>query len=170
MNIIWDNANKEFVAQFEEFAGDLEAVKAAGFRTDGPPGWRWFAPAPGVKALNRLRANKPASGLTISVDALEIYKPLAEIEEKNQAVLDRLKDYKKTLKKAQKEAAKHAPQIPDDKMYISLEDLPPLPPFVSSHLVVEFPGEKLICVSCADRVYFYEYPDIPMCLFCAKTC
>ena len=167
MNIVWDSSAREFVAQFSsDFAGDLEAVKAAGFHTGGPPEWRWYAPSPGVKALNRLREKRPVSGLTISLEALEVYKPLQEIEEKNLEVRARLADAKKTLKKKLKEEAR-CDWLPAGKEYLEAEDLPPIPPFVSSNLVVPFPGEIKLCEGCGDRLYFYDYPDI--CLWCSKN-
>src|ERR1700687_1948765 len=108
MNIVWDKSAREFVAQFDDFHTDLEAAKEAGFRTNGPPEWRWYAPSPGVKALNRLREKRPASGLTISPEALEIYKPLAELEAKNTEVRKQLTEAKKKVKKVQKEKQQKA--------------------------------------------------------------
>ncbi len=171
MNIRWDAAMKEFVAEFSsDFAGDLAAVKAAGFHTDGPPEWRWFAPAPGIKALNRLRAKRPASGLTISIEALEIYKPLQEIEEKNLEVRARLADAKKAQKKEAKLKAREIPEVilPEGRWWtIGPEDLPSKPSFISSNPVVPFLGEVKLCEGCGDRLYFYDYPDI--CLWCSKN-
>lgn len=166
MNIIWNSLERVFVAEFSgDFQGDLEAIKNAGFRPLGvPPPWVWHAPSPGVKALNRLRANKPQSGLTISPEALLIYTPLNDLEIKNEEVKARLKDARKAQKKQQKESEKY--QIPEGKEYIIAEDLPPLPPFASQNLVVDFPGEKVLCQGCGDRLYPYDYPDI--CLWCSK--
>lgn len=166
MNIQWDNLAREFVAEFSsDFQGDLEAVKEAGFRTNGPPEWRWHAPAPGIKALNRLRKNRPASGLIISPEAFEVYKPLAEMEAKNDEVRAKLAEIKKQQKKVEKEAAKSQPQIPEGKMYIEAADLPPMPPYVSSHTIPDVPFTG-ICLSCGSRLYFYESKDL--CLWCEK--
>lgn len=162
MNIQYDSARQEFYAEFQDFQGDLEACKLAKFHTTGPPDWRWYTQS--VKALNRLRANKPQSGLTISPEALLIYTPLNDLEIKNEEVKARLKDARKAQKKQQKEAEKY--QIPEGKPYITAEDLPPAPSFVSQNLVVDFPGEKILCQGCGDRLYFYDFPDI--CLWCSK--
>ncbi len=166
MNIRWDSSAREFVAEFDDFRGDLEATKEAGFRTNGPPEWRWYAPAPGIKALNRLRENRPASGLTITPEALEIYKPLAEAEAKNEAVKKQLAEAKKKLKKVLKESAK-CEWIPVGKEYLDAEDLPPRPPYVPS-VVITTPVPTLLCRTCAQAVYFYEYPEIPSCIWCYK--
>jgi hypothetical protein len=169
VNIAWNSVVKVFVAEFSfDFAADLEAVKAAGFRPLGiPPPWIWHAPPPGVKALNRLRANKPASGLSINSDALAIYQPMAEQEEKNEAIRKQVVDLKKKVKKEKKESEKATPKIPEGKMWIGPEDLPPMPKF--THAFVPSPPPDLKCFVCQQPVYPYEYPDIPMCLWCAKT-
>ena len=102
MNIRWDTAERVFIAEFsQDFAGDLEAAKTAGFKPLGvPPPWVWHAPSPGVKALNRLRANRPASGLTITTEARLVYEPLAETEAKNEAVRAQLAEIKKQRKRS----------------------------------------------------------------------
>ncbi len=165
MNIVWDKLAREFVAEFDDFKMDLEAAKEAGFRTNGPPEWRWYAPAPGIKALNRLREKRPASGLTISPEALEIYKPLAEAEAKNDAIKKQVAEAKKKLKKTLKESAK-CDWLPIGKEYLDVEDLPPRPPFVSKY--VPLPPPDLKCRECGQRVYFYEQQDPPLCLYCEK--
>jgi hypothetical protein len=165
MNIVWDSSAREFVAEFDDFHGDLEAVKAAGFRTTGPPEWRWHAPSPGIKALNRLRQNRPASGLTISPEALEVYKPLAEIEAKNDAVRKQLAEQKKKVKKEQRESAK-CDWLPVGKEYLEASDLPPMPPMERTY--VPPPPPDLKCRECNQPIYMYEQQNPPLCLWCEK--
>jgi hypothetical protein len=171
MNISWHPVERVFIAEFDEFQGDLEAAKAAGFKPLGvPPPWIWHAPSPGVKALNRLREKRPASGLTISPEALEIYKPLAELEAKNLEVRKQLTEAKKKNKKAQKEKQQKATTdtvftgLTDEKWWIGVEDLPPMPPYVPTYTVSTTPTTGKICEGCGDRLYFYEYPNL--CLWC----
>lgn len=166
MNIRWDAVEHVFIAEFDEFQGDLEAAKAAGFRPLGvPPPWIWHAPSPGIKALNRLREKRPASGLTISPEALEVYKPLAEAEAKNDAVKKQLTEVKKKLKKTLKESAK-CDWLPIGKEYLDVEDLPPRPSLVSVYTPPTPPDLK--CLECSQPVYFYEQQNPPLCLWCEK--
>jgi hypothetical protein len=173
MNISWNQIEKVFVAEFSaDFQGDLEAVKLAGFRTFGPPNWLWYAPPPGIKALNRLREHRPASDLTISPEALAVYQPLAEREAKNAEVKKALADAKKKVKKEQVEKEEEAATtslftIPKGKIWVGPEDLPPKPPFVSSFTPPPPPDMK--CHICGQPVYFYELQEpIPLCLWCEK--
>ena len=174
MNIRWDTAESIFVAEFSsDFAGDLDAVKAAGFRTFGPPTWIWYAPSPSIKALNRLRENRPASGLTITPEALNIYKPLAVIEEQNTNTRKQLAEAKKQLKKERKESEKEETSaafagLTEEKWWIGAEDLPPwseIAPKAAPEAIWEGPR----CVVCQQPVYSYEYPEIPVCLWCSKV-
>ena len=172
MNIVWNEIDRVFVAEFSaDFAGDLEAVKNAGFKPLGvPPPWLWHAPSPGVRALNRLRQNRPASGLTISTDALAIYTPLAQIEAKNEEVRAALSAAKKIAKKEQKKREENLPQasLPDGRWWtVGPEDLPPSTYQSQTKVLIEFPGEKILCEGCGDRLYFYDYPDL--CLWCSKN-
>jgi hypothetical protein len=164
VNISW--SNNEFVAEFSsDFHGDLEAVKSAGFRTNGPPEWRWYAP--NIKALNKLREKRPASGLTITIEALEVYKSLAEVEAKNDAVKAQLaeqkKELKKKLQKERKESAK-CDWLPVGKEYLDKEDLPPVRPFERAYTPPSPPDLK--CHICNQPVYFYELQNPPTCLYC----
>jgi len=171
MNISWHPIERVFLAEFsQDFAGDLDAVKAAGFRPLGvPPPWIWHAP--NIKALNKLRLNRPASGLTITTEALEVYKPLAEAEAKNDAVKQQLAEEKKKLKKKLK--ADLQEQEPTDSimkmcelgfMCISREDLPPAPPFVPSYITSKIKPIG-VCRVCNDPTY--GWPDLgDICLWC----
>lgn len=168
MNIRWSPERRQFEAEFSaDFAGDLEAVKEAGFRTTGAPNWLWYAPPPGIKALERLRAKRPASGLTITPEALSAYAPLAEQAAKNteirKAAADLNKANKKQKKKAEQEATGDA-AMPPEKEFITAADLPPMPP--STNLFVRPAPPTSLCFICLEPLYFYELPDI--CLFCEK--
>lgn len=168
MNIRYDTTARVFVAEFSsDFAGDLEAIKVAGFKPLGvPPPWIWHAPAPGVIALNRLREKRPASGLTITEEALAVYKPLAETEAKNAEVRKQLADFKKKQKKQRKESEK-TQTVPEGKEWVGPEDLPSKPPYVSSIVIVPAPTTGEICQGCGDPLYFYESPTL--CLWCDKN-
>jgi hypothetical protein len=111
--------------------------------------------------------------LTVTPEALEIYKPMAEMEEKNRAVKLLLDKTKKKVKRAQ-----NVPEVdpacqvssiefPEGKWWIGFEDLKPHKPYVSEMPPIPNPP-TLLCVSCSQPVYFYEYPEIPQCLWCSK--
>jgi hypothetical protein len=165
VNIRWNKIEHRFEAEFSsDFVGDLDAVKTAGFKPDTSSGaWVWWTAKTPV--LNKLRNKKPASGLTINPDALDAYRPLAEIELKNDEVKRQLAEFKKKAKKEQKQAVADlsTTPVPEGKTWISKEDLPPAPPYVSQIKVVPFPATG-ICEGCGDRTYFYELPDL--CLWC----
>ena len=172
MNIVWNEIDRVFVAEFSaDFAGDLEAVKNAGFKPLGvPPPWIWHAPSPGIRALNRLRQNRPASGLTISTEALAIYTPLAQIEAKNEEVRAALAAAKKLAKKEQKKREESAPQasLPDGRWWtVGPEDLPPSTYQPENKIVID-PNLPL-CHICTQAIYFYELQNPPTCLWCEKT-
>ena len=172
MNVRWDTAENIFIAEFSsDFTGDLDAVKAAGFRTFGPPAWIWYAPPPGILALNRLREKRPASGLTITPEALEVYKPLAAIEEQNASTRKQLAEVKKKLKKERKESetvtGTPLDGLTEEKWWIGAEDLPPWSE-IAPKAVPEAIWEGPRCVICQQPVYSYEYPEIPACLWCNK--
>jgi hypothetical protein len=159
MRILW---NAGFQAEFSQthWQEDLDAAKAAGFKTDGPPGWLWKTHKAAV--LNALKELKPKSGIRITPEALEKYKPLDEREKKNAELK---KDLKKALKELKKETDKNDPTTLynyAEKGYVVSSDLPPLPPFVSTYKPIPTPKET--CMICDDPLYFYEREDI--CLHC----
>jgi hypothetical protein len=142
----------------------MEAAKAAGFKTDGPPSWLWHTSKAAV--LNKLRAHKPSSGLTMTELALQKYQPLNQQEEQKAALKKQFKD---AQKKAQKESKD--PEIsglvelviPEGKLWISAEDLPPIES-KWSYTPPTPPEER--CMVCEDPLYLYDYENI--CLFCKK--
>lgn len=174
MNIVWNSVERVFVAEFSsDFAGDLDAIKAAGFKPLGvPPPWIWHAPSPGIKALNRLREKRPASGLTISPEALAVYTPLNELEVKNQEVRTQLAIAKKAQKKEQKKKASEEPdpywaKLTEEKWWIGAEDLPP---WVSALIPKIRPilTSEQICEGCGiGPLSPLDYPTL--CLWCSKT-
>jgi hypothetical protein len=158
MRIIWNQKESCFEAEFQDFQGDLAAVKAAGFRTTGAPGWVWYTLK--VEALDKLRKNRPASGLTILEDALVEYNRLKEQETKKAALLAELKAAKKKTepKETKVFVVPHGQEfgyncVEDSDKKIRIGYVPP-----------EFTGPR--CVVCNDEVYFYELQEPPTCLSC----
>lgn len=172
MNIRWNADERRFEAEFSsDFNGDLSALKTVGFGTDGPPTWVWHTHK--IAVLNKLRENRPASGLTITPEALEIYKPLALQEEKNSAVRKELAKAKKEAKKERKQNEQEAvgqvtfAGLTEEKWWLDASDLSPLPPFKPTYTIPPAPAGPL-CVVCNQIVYFYEKQDPPTCLWCEK--
>lgn len=173
MNLRWNGTHRRFEAEFSsDFQGDLEAVKAAGFKTTGAPEWIWFSQK--AAPLTKLRENRPASGLTITAEAREQYTPLAALEAKNAEIKAQLAASNKALKKKLKEekqeesTTKPLPMKMCEKGYVcfSRGDLPPV-------ILVDYESPKsktpipdLKCFICGQPVYFYEKQDPPTCLWC----
>jgi hypothetical protein len=162
MRILW---NAGFQAEFSQthWQQDLDAVKAAGFKTSGPPDWLWRTQKASV--LNALKELKPQSGIRITPEALEKYKPLNERETKNAELKAGLK---KALKELKKEADKNDPTTLYDyteKGYLVSSDLPPMPPFVPTFKASPIPKER--CMICDDPMW-YPFNDKDICLWCEK--
>jgi hypothetical protein len=157
MKIIWNIAEACFEVQFHDFNVDLEAVKKAGFRTTGPPEWKWYTDK--ISPLDKLRKNRPASGLSIMQDALDQYTRLKEQDDKKKALLAELKEAKKgEPKRAEKgytvlceEGFGYMPVEPSDPT-----KLPYTPPVWTGP----------ICRICSSPVYFYEDQKNKICLYC----
>jgi len=171
VNLRWNGQLHRFEAELGSggFRADLDAVKAAGFKCDGPPSWTWHS----VKALplKYLRENRPPV-LTIEVEARAQYERLLPIEEKNAEVRAELKEAKKIVRKQRAKIERQAELVElhiPEKGYIDTEDLPPMPPFQSSHLIA--PPPTVLCFVCKCPVYPYEYAEgtkNPACLYCQK--
>jgi len=167
MNLRWNETFRRFEAEFStDFNEDLAAVKTAGFKTDGAPGWVWYS----YKAapLQNLRENRPASGLTITPEAREQFAPLAQMEANNAKLKADLAAHNKTLKKKLKieEQEGKATPIPA-KGYIDASDLPPLTAACVKYTPP--PPPTALCIICKTPVYFYEKQDPPTCLWCELT-
>jgi hypothetical protein len=161
MKLVWNN--NRFEVQFTDFQNDLDAVKTAGFRTSGPPEWIWFAPAPGIKALDRLR--KIQSNLQITELALQHYKSLTQKFEQKQ-------NLRKQFKQAQKQAKKTEPASIKD-MYFD-EELqfwcaivkPPTEIEFIPYVRPPYPEEK--CLLC-DAPLWPPFEDgRSFCMYCEK--
>ena len=164
MNLRW---NGRFEAEFSsDFQGDLEAVKAAGFKPDTSTGvWIWYTSKAGP--LTKLRETRPPSGLTITPEAKSQYAPLAAMEAKNAEIKAEAKEYNKSVKKKRDvvQQIKHALVIPE-KGYIDKEDLSPQPPQVNKYVPPPPPDTK--CIICGAPVYFYELQNPPVCMWDEK--
>lgn len=161
MRITW--TNERFEAELtpgEKWREDMEAAKASGFKTTGPPSWQWYTEKAAV--LNKLRDNRPSSGLTLTELALQKYQTLNKHDEEKAAL-------KKQFEAAKKEAEKSAPDT--NKYYVDQE--------TGITCIVVSPGSKLPytkynppappserCMICDDPIYFFESPNI--CLSCEK--
>jgi hypothetical protein len=158
MRLKWNPAESCFEAEFQDFQGDLAAVKAAGFRTTGAPGWVWYTLK--AEVLDKLRKNRPASGLTIIEDALVEYNRLKEQESKKAALLAELKVEKK--KTEPKETKAYVVPEGQEFGYNSVEDSDKR--IRIGYVAPEFTGPR--CVVCKGEVYFYEMQEPPTCLSC----
>lgn len=178
MNIVYNAQYGRFEAQFStDFNGDLAAVKGAGFRCDGPPSWIWWTVK--LASLNKLRENKPISGLTINESAFQQYTYLSDMERKNEearAKFAPIKDEQKKAKKQRKreeqtERVYHKVVIPHKpgELYdfVGAEDLPPMESERTAPERPPWTGPR--CVCCQQPVYFYEKQEPPTCLWCEKT-
>ncbi len=173
MNVRYNSGS--FEAEFtSDFNGDLAAVKNAGFRTTGPPQWIWHTSK--LASLNKLRENKPASGLTIAEDAYQAYLRLTETERINAEARSKfapIAEKQKAEKKERKKKEDHdkiyiAVKVPSkagqDFDYIGVEDFSPTPPFEFKNPILPHSGPW--CRVCAAPVYFYELQNPSTCLFC----
>jgi hypothetical protein len=166
-----------FVAEFStDFHGDLNAVKTSGFRTTGPPQWTWYTSK--LSVLNKLRENRPPSGLTIDENAYQAYIRLSEMEATNAKVREQFAPIAEKQKKAKKERKKQQlkektyvtliiPPKPGELFdFIGMEDLPLLPPYEFKNPIPPHLGPW--CTVCQAPVYLYEKQEPPTCLFCEK--
>jgi hypothetical protein len=181
MRIIWALDGNCFEAVLTPGAlwqKDLEAVKAAGFRASGPPDWRWQAM--NVKAVMKLRANKPESGLTISSEALAKYTPQAEQEEKNEAVKKQFAEGRKAVKKEQKKKevevevqAATSELMLSEKGYKDASDYPPYVSISKPFIPPDNNREYKLCSNCGDEVETFLYaetePEPQFCIWCQKV-
>jgi hypothetical protein len=161
MRIIWDSAKNIFIAEFSsDFWGDLNAVKAAGFRTTGDPDWIWYTSK--VKVLDYLRNHKPNSGLTASEEAFEKYNLLKRQSEKKREFNEIFKREKKQINETPPEKTYFDPEL---GMVTCIDVKPKIQNYTPRFVRPPSPKEK--CSVCGEPIYFYEYPDF--CLWCKKS-
>jgi hypothetical protein len=162
VRIIWDPEFKQFEAQLssgESWASDQQAVKAAGFKTEGPPEWRWVAFRAAV--LTKLKKASPSSGIAITPEALEHFKTLKVAEDANAAVRAALKAHRKEIGKIEDPGSgfKYVTG-PEGFLIAEIEcgetsgwKFPPVQP-------------PNYCSICQAAVYSFEKQDPPTCMGC----
>jgi len=168
MNLRWNGTYRRFEAEFStDFQGDLVAVKAAGFKTDGPPEWVWYSYK--AEPLTKLRENRPQSGLTITPDAREQFAALTAVEAKNAEIKAQLAAHNKELKKKLKIISNEKTSIlkmcAEGYMCISVEDLPPKPPYQNAKAP---PWTGPVCVVCSSPLLSFERHNPNVCTWCEK--
>ncbi len=156
-------ANSRFEAELSpDLNGDMYALSQAGFKRDQGI-WHTIK----VPVLEKLRQNRPASGITIDPDALEIFKLWQEAAVKNAEVKAAARKLEKERKKAREQEAKEETthEVFGDKEFITAADLSPQPPQVKPYIPPPLPEAR--CFVCDSPLYFYELPDI--CIWCSKS-
>lgn len=166
MNLRWNGTHRRWEVEFStDFQGDLVAVKAAGFKTEGPPEWVWYSYK--AEPLQKLRENRPASGLTITPEAREQFTALVTVEAKNAETKAQLAEHNKVLKKNLKTQKLDATALViPEKGYIDATDLPLHETEYVSYVPPSPPDT--LCIVCKTPIYFYELQDPSICLFCEK--
>lgn len=184
MRIAWNSVERTWQLEFSsDFQGDLAAAKAAKFRTTGPPSWIWHTDK--IKILRALQANRPASGLTISTEALEQFTEQSCQQDR----IDRLKKEfdddraraegkptsdEKAAKKAEREQKRLAsgkpPRSKIKKRPAARYSDPEGIKFDVRYIPREkFPVPTLLCHFCKDPIYDpFDRTVPPVCLWCEK--
>jgi len=152
VRIVWDDNENRFLAELtpgEQWRDDMEAVKSAGFRTTGPPDWQWYAGT--IETLENIRKHPPKSGLLITEQALQKYKPLLEKFQQKQ-------ELRKQFKRAQK-IAKKSEKLSEPEMFFGAElgimclvVKPTQTAFVSTFTRPEPPKDR--CLLCDEPLYW----------------
>ena len=171
MNLKWNADYRHFEVEFHNFAEEQPLVKAAGFKTLGPPSWIWYS----IKSepLTKLRENRPAI-LNINADARIEYTRLKEVEDRNAATKAALKEQQKELKKKLKidkqDATKPGEYFDEEVGFVCVK-VPPQPVIENPNRYVRPEPPKITCFICENPVYFYEYGESqhPSCLYCQKS-
>ena len=169
MNLNWNPGLRRFEVQFQDFQDEQPRVKAAGFRTDGPPSWQWYSIK--LEPLTKLRENRPTT-LTISPEARTEYARLKEVEDRNAATKALLVQHKKELKKKLK-LDKQDSMRPDEYFDELLQCVclkVEAKPFESTNPFIKPPPPETACFICGTPVYFYEYAEgqKPCCMWDQK--
>lgn len=160
MRLKWNPGMSYFEAEFQDFQTDLDAVKAAGFKTTGSPDWIWHTQK--IGPLDKLRKNRPASGLTILEDALVEYKRIKAQEESKAALLAELKAAKKAIKKKVEPEAQEP--LAEGEYFKSFCVPDSEPTIYIGHIAPPYTGPQ--CVVCKGPVYFFELQSPPTCMWC----
>ena len=161
MKITWNQEFRQFEALLsagEYWTSDQQAVKEAGFKTEGPPEWKWLTFRAAV--LTKLKSAKPVSGITITPDALTNYQRLKTLEDANAAVKSAFKAARKDMKKDET-SLKGFEMSPEGFLSLIVE-----PAEFKIWKFVPPPSPPLLCCVCQSPVYFYELQDPPTCLDC----
>jgi hypothetical protein len=165
VKIVWNESERYFEAIFasgDQWRSDLEAAKAAGFKTGGPPAWTWYTGK--AEVLTKLKKHRP-EGITISETAMRMFTAL------NQQVQIKT-ELKKAFLAARKIDKKASPDHRISGMttmkvpargYIIASDLPPYVSTYEKYIPPPPPDER--CLICDEPIYFYEYL---VCLWCEK--
>jgi hypothetical protein len=161
MRLIWSNENNWFQAEYQR--DDVDFLKTAKFRTLGPPQWIWYAPPPGIVALDRLRKNPPPSGLIITELALERYNSAKEQFNKKTEVK---KLYEHAKQVAEEAAAPKWETYQDPDTGITCFIVKPIEEVFHWKFTPPIPPAEY-CFVCGSPVYLLDYPDL--CLWCSKT-
>src|SRR5579863_6839445 len=163
MRIIWNRENyfqAEITVHTEHWKSDVDLLKIAGFKTDGPPNWIWKTER--IAPLDYLKKHKPESGLFITELALEKYTFLKEQNEKKKVL-------KKELEKLKREVQAHsAPkweEYSDEETGITCFVVKPSETKFKLDYVAPKPSDVL-CFICGSPLYLFDLPDI--CLWCDK--
>lgn len=169
MNLNWNTTLRRFEVQFHDFNDEQPRVKAAGFKTDGPPAWAWYSFK--SEPLTKLRENRPAT-LTISPEARVEYTRLKEVEDRNAATKALLAEHKKALKKklkTDKQDAMKPDEYFDEVLQAVCLKVPPKDTCTEKPFVRPTPPETT-CFICGEPVYWYEFAEgqKPACLYCQK--
>jgi len=169
MNLNWNSTLRRFEVQFHDFQDEQPRVKAAGFKTDGPPAWLWYSFK--SEPLTKIRNNKPAT-LTISPEARAEYTRLKEVEDRNAATKALMVEHKKALKKklkTDKQDAMKPDEYFDEGLQCVCTKVEPKP-YCSTNPFVKPAPPETTCFICGTPVYSYEYAETqkPSCLWCQK--
>lgn len=161
LRLTWNPAEHRFEAEFQDFQNDLDCVKLAGFKTTGPPEWTWYTSK--IPVLEKLRKNKPPSGLTILLDALDQYKRLRKEEDDRLALLAELKKAKKAVVESNKPVATSEPLKEGQEFgYNYVKDVERT--IYIGYVAPEWTG--LRCYICNASVLVFELQNPPTCMWC----
>lgn len=167
MRIIWNKKDSRFEAQFgqEYWASDKDSVSRSGMKCTGPPDWIWWTFK--LDPLYFLQQNRPVSGLTITMEALErqnilkteldaAVKADQEYRDVKKAVLKE----RKFLKETEAPTDEETEHGEFDSIRVMTEEANKWTKFMPP------PASSTVCIGCNQPVYFYEKQDPPTCLDC----